>query len=78
MQKAERMTGTQDVHYNLVSVLYHTLQGAETAVQYISDAEESGDEELARFFREVQEEDRRRAERAKTLLGQRLSQGGGR
>jgi len=78
MQKAERMTGTQDVHYNLISVLYHTLQGAETSVQYISDAEESGDEELARFFREVQEEDRRRAERAKTLLGQRLSQGGGR
>ena len=76
MQKAERMTGTQDVHYNLVSVLYQTLQGAETSVQYVSDAEESGDEELARFFRDVQEEDRRRAERAKTLLGQRLSHGG--
>jgi rubrerythrin len=76
MQKAERMTGTQDVHYNLISVLYHTLQGAETSVQYVSDAEESGDEELARFFRDVQEEDRRRAERAKTLLGQRLSRGG--
>mgnify|MGYP003288422612 CR=1 FL=1 len=76
MQKAERMTGTQDVHYNLVSVLYHTLQGAETSMQYVSDAEQSGDEELARFFRDVQEEDRRRAERAKTLLGQRLSHGG--
>lgn len=75
MQKAERMTGTQDVHYNLISVLYHTLQGAETSVQYVSDAEESGDEELARFFRDVQEEDRRRAERAKMLLGQRLSRG---
>jgi hypothetical protein len=75
MQKAERTTGTQDVHYNLISVLYHTLQGAETSVQYVSDAEESGDEELARFFRDVQEEDRRRAERAKTLLGQRLSHG---
>jgi hypothetical protein len=76
MQKAERTTGTQDVHYNLISVLYHTLQGAETSVQYVSDAEESGDEELAQFFRDVQEEDRRRAERAKTLLGQRLSHGG--
>jgi rubrerythrin len=76
MQKAERMTGTQDVHYNLISVLYHTLQGAETSVQYVSDAEESGDEELAKFFRDVQEEDRRRAERAKTLIGQRLSSGG--
>jgi rubrerythrin len=75
MEKAERMTGTRDVHYNLISVLYHTLQGAETATQYISDAEESGDQDLAQFFREVQQEDRRRAERAKELLGRRLSQG---
>jgi hypothetical protein len=74
MEKTEHTTGTRDVHYNLISVLYHTLQGAETAMQYVSDAEESGDDELVRFFREVQEEDRRRAERAKTLLGQRLGQ----
>jgi rubrerythrin len=73
--KGERTTGTQDVHYNLISVLYHTLQGAETSMQYMADAEESGDEELARFFREVQDENRRRAERAKGLLAQRLSQG---
>jgi rubrerythrin len=75
MERVERTTGTHDVHYNLISVLYHTLQGAETCMQYVSDAEKSGDEEVARFFREVQEEDRRRAERAKALLGQRLSQG---
>ena len=78
MEKVERMTGTRDVHYNLVSVLYHTLQGAETSVQYRADAEEAGDHELAQFFREVQEEDQRRANRAKALLQQRLSQGGGR
>jgi len=76
MEKVERMTGTRDVHYNLVSVLYHTLQGAETCVQYRADAEEAGDHELAQFFREVQEEDQRRANRAKALLQQRLSQGG--
>jgi rubrerythrin len=75
MERVEHTTGTHDVHYNLISVLYHTLQGAETSMQYVSDAEKSGDEEVARFFREVQEEDRRRAERAKALLGQRLSQG---
>jgi rubrerythrin len=73
--KGERMTGTQDVHYNLISVLYHTLQGAETSMQYMADAEESGDEELTRFFREVQDENRQRAERAKELLGRRLTQG---
>ena len=76
MEKVEHATGTRDVHYNLVSVLYHTLQGAETSVQYVADAQEAGDQELAQFFREVQEEDRRRANRAKALLQQRLSQGG--
>jgi methylthioribose-1-phosphate isomerase len=74
-QKAERMTGTRDTHYNLVSVLYHTLQGAETSMQYMTDAQESGDEELMRFFREVQDENRQLAERAKGLLAQRLSRG---
>ncbi|HXH11446.1 MAG TPA: hypothetical protein VNP04_16990 [Alphaproteobacteria bacterium] len=73
MEKVEHMTGTRDVHYNLISVLYHTLQGAETCVQYCKDAEQAGDQELASFFRDVQEEDRQRAERAKMLLRQRLS-----
>lgn len=74
-EKSQHMTGTHDVHYNLISVVYHTLQGAETCMQYLSDAEKSGDEEVARFLREVLEEDRRRAERGKALLAQRLSQG---
>ena len=66
-------TGTKDKHYNLTSVLYHALQGGEVYDQYISDAEGEGDDELAQFFRDVQEEERNRAERAKKLLGDRLS-----
>jgi hypothetical protein len=57
-----------------VSVLYHTLQRAETSVQYVADAEETDDQELAQFFRELQEEDRRCANRAKALLQQWLCQ----
>jgi hypothetical protein len=30
MASSEQKTGTKDEQYNLVSVLYHTLQGAET------------------------------------------------
>ena len=71
---ATQSTGAQDKTYNLVSILYHALQGAETYQQYIRDAEQNGDQDLAQFFREVQEEERRRAERAKQLLGQRLGQ----
>jgi rubrerythrin len=65
-------TGTRDVTYNLVSILYHALQGAETYDQFISDAEQGGDKDLAQFFRDTKEENQRRADRAKQLLAQRL------
>ena len=72
MATSEHTTGTKDEQYNLASVLYHTLQGAETYERYIHDAQQAGDQELAQFLREVQAENRRRAERAKELLRQRL------
>ena len=66
-------TGTSDVSYNLMSIVYHALQGVDTYQSYGDDAERGGDRELARFFRDVQEENRRRAERAKELLRERLN-----
>ncbi|HZQ61197.1 MAG TPA: hypothetical protein VFC24_07605 [Casimicrobiaceae bacterium] len=69
-------TGTPDVTYNLISILYHALQGAETYEQYIQDAQQGGDQELAQFFRDVQQEDERRATRGRQLLA-RCLQGGG-
>ncbi len=73
MTNGERATQTRDEHYNLVSVLYHALQAGETYEQYIQDAREAGDDELAQFFQDVQNEDRQRSERAKKLLHGRLS-----
>ena len=64
-------TGTKDKNYNLTSVLYHALQGGENYDSYISDAE--GDDELVQFFKDVQEEEKNRADRAKKLLAERLS-----
>jgi hypothetical protein len=63
-------TGTSNPEYNLVSVLYHALQGAELYEKYASDA--GGDQDLASFFREVQQQEQQRAERAKQLLATRL------
>jgi hypothetical protein len=68
-------TGTPDVTYDLVSVMYHALQGAETYDQYIQDAEQTGDAEVAQFFREIKQEDERRATRGRELLSRCLSQG---
>ena len=73
---AERDTGMSNRLYNLVSVLYHALQSAETAGKYVDDAESEGDEELAQFFRDVIEEERDRAEHAKELLAARLGSDG--
>ncbi|SFQ71394.1 hypothetical protein SAMN05421810_11446 [Amycolatopsis arida] len=76
MTTTERVTATRDEHFNLTSVLYHTLQEAETVERYIEDARRAGDDEAVRFFEEIQESDRQRAERAKRLLAGRLAGGG--
>jgi hypothetical protein len=67
-------TGTSNPTYNLVSVLYHALQGAENYERYASDA--AADQDLANFFREIQQQETQRADRAKQLLATRLQQGG--
>ena len=69
MDYGERTTGTRDEHYNLISVLYHALHGAENCDRYASDAEIAGDERLAAFFRDAQGMQTVIAERAKEMLG---------
>ena len=69
-------TGTRDVTYNLISVIYHALQGAETYQMYEQDAKQEGDQEAESFFHEAHESSRQLADRAKTMLGQRMNRGG--
>jgi hypothetical protein len=61
--------------YDLVSVLYHVLEGAQTYGQYIRDAQQTGDQELVQFFQDVQKQDQQRATRAQQLLQKRLVSG---
>lgn len=61
-------TGTRDITYDLVSVIYHALQGAETTALYIADARQEGNQELEQFFSEAKAEYQKRADRAKQLL----------
>jgi rubrerythrin len=72
MSNAERATGTPDEQYDLVSVLYHALQGGETSQMYLDDARDAGDDELVSFFEQVEAEERDRADKAKRLLRARL------
>lgn len=68
----EELSGERDEHYNLISVLYHGLQGADQGAIYAADADQAGDEELAEFFRAVGQQHGDLARQAKQLLFQRL------
>jgi hypothetical protein len=59
---------TLDKDYNLISVLYHALQAADTCAQYAQDAQSQGSQDNAEFMREVQQQNERIAQRAKELL----------
>jgi hypothetical protein len=71
MAKREDET-MRDEHYDLISVLYHALQGDETVGQYIEDAENADDQDLAEHFRDVQEKYREIAQQTKEILKDRL------
>ncbi len=62
---------TRNDHYDLVSILYHSLQSANTCERYSEDARKEDDEDLARFFDEICENDRKRADLAMELLSKR-------
>ncbi len=66
-------TGTGNVTFDLVSILYHSLEGAQTYDKYIQDAQSQGNNDLVKFFQDVKQEEFNRAERCKQLLGQHLS-----
>ena len=65
--ESSEATGTRDETYDLISIVYHALQGAENCDMYAEDAER---DELRRFFQEAAEQQRQLADRGKMLLMQ--------
>jgi hypothetical protein len=65
---------TSNLFYDLVSIQYHALKGQEVYDKFAKDAQ--GQQEIARFFEEVKQQDIQRAERCHQLL-QQLSGGQG-
>ena len=61
-------TGFDDVTFDLISVQYHALKAGHDYGQYVRDAENAQQEEVAQFFRDVMAEDSRRAHRCHELL----------
>ena len=58
-------TGTRDETYDVISIVYHALQGAENCEIYAEDAEK---DELRQFFERAGDQQRQLAEQGKQLL----------
>ena len=62
----------KDKNYNLVTVLQASLSNVFQMQEYIDDAEREGDNELAEWFRKIQEENRKAGEEGTQIMAKRL------
>lgn len=67
-------TGTRDETYDVISIVYHALQGAENCDIYAEDSEQ---DELRRFFQQAGDQQRQLADQGKQLLARCLQKEGG-
>lgn len=63
-------TGFDDVTFDLISVQYRSLKAGHDYGQYVRDARNAGQDEIAKFFEQVMREDSQRAHRCHELLRQ--------
>ena len=61
-------TGFDDVTYDLISVQYHSLKAGHDYGQYVRDAENAGQDDIAQFFRTVMDQDSQRAHQVHDYL----------
>jgi hypothetical protein len=61
-------TGFDDVTFDLISVQYHSLKAGHDYGQYVRDARNAGEEDIATFFEEVMAQDSERAHRCHEFL----------
>jgi rubrerythrin len=61
-------TGFDDVTFDLISVQYHSLKAGHDYGQYVRDAENANQQDIAEFFRQVMAEDSDRAKKCHEFL----------
>jgi len=66
-QNQSQQTGTRNETYDLISVLYHALQGAENCQTY---AQDSKDDKAREFFKHALQVQRELADKGKQVLQQ--------
>ena len=72
---ASEHTLADNIVYDLISIQYHALKGAEVYDRYLEDTHSAEHEDVSAFIRRCKEEDERRAVQAHELLGALTRQG---
>ncbi|WP_285732412.1 hypothetical protein [Nocardiopsis sp. ATB16-24] len=67
----------KDKNYNLIWAIHQSLENVWRLEGYIKDAESQNDEELARWFRRIQENNQKAGDQGKKMLAERLKQENG-
>jgi hypothetical protein len=67
-----QVTGTKDKDYNLIWYTEQCLSNALRLQEYIKDAEDDGDNDLAEFFKRAQSASQKGAEQGKEQLKKRF------
>lgn len=67
-------SGTKDRTYDLITVTHLCLEHVWRLEQYLADAREANDPELADLFWRMQQHSRRGAEECKSMLTRRLAE----
>lgn len=61
-------TSISNTYYNLVSILYHSLEAAQTYDTYLEDAKQSGDQDMTQFIQSLHQNANQQAQKAQQLL----------
>ena len=67
----EPQSPVKDKNYNLVWAVEQSLHNVWQLETYIKDAEGDGDDELAEWFRKIQENNRKAGNQGKNMLAER-------
>ena len=73
---ANQHTVADDIVYDIVSIQYHALKGAEVYSRFLDDAHAADHPEVRQFIEQCQQQDNERARRCHQLLIELTSQGG--
>ena len=65
---ASQHTAVDNIVYDLISIQYHALKGAEVYDRYLEDAHSSEHPDVSDFIKQCKQQDQDRAKRAHELL----------